>query len=62
MRTRAGKRRREDGSEPPVTYGKERVIQQPKSLLAGTDVCVATGKPIPLTAPKKADYGVVSSD
>ncbi len=94
------KSKRPRRTDAPKKYGVVKIIQQPGSLIAGTDICIATGKQpvvilhstflafldwtrcfsqlrpgfsflriallfhdrIPLTAPRKMDFGVVSSD
>ena len=93
------KSKRPRRTDAPKKYGEVKIIQQPASLIAGTDICIATGKQpvvilrralfsdwtrcafhsqrpglsflriallfhnrIPLTAPRKLDFGVVSSD
>ena len=56
------KSKRPRRTDAPKKYGEVKIIQQPGSLIAGTDICIATGKQIPLTAPRKMDFGVVSSD
>ena len=46
-------KRKHDGT--PESYGAVKIISQPKSILKGTDLCIATGKPIPLLAGKCVD-------
>ena len=38
------KSKRPRRTDAPKKYGEVKIIQQPASLIAGTDICIATGK------------------